>query len=78
MEIGPGNACLLNGLLDARRVGPKIGTYKRTWRQIPPLLVRHRESERHGVSAFLRGVCATFFGKAQIPTHCECNASIRE
>ena len=46
-----------------------------TWRQ-SPFLVRHRESERHGVSEFLRGVCATFFGKAQIPTHCECNASV--
>ena len=45
-----------------------------TWRQFP-LLVRHRESERHGVSAFLRGVCATFFVIAHAPTHCECNAS---
>ena len=45
-----------------------------TWRQ-SPFLVRHRESERHGVSAFLRGVFAAFFVIANAPTHCECNAS---
>ena len=46
-----------------------------TWRQ-SPFLVRHRESERHGVSAFLRGVFAAFFVIANAPTHCECNASL--
>jgi hypothetical protein len=45
-----------------------------TWRQ-SPFLVRHRESERHGVSEFLRARFAAFFALANHPTHCECNAS---
>ena len=47
---------------------------QRTRRQFP-LLVRHRESQRHGVSEFLRGAFAAFFVIANAPTHCECNAS---
>ena len=45
-----------------------------TWKY-SPFGVRRRESERHGVSESLRGVCATFFVIAHAPTHCECNAS---
>ena len=48
-----------------------------TWR-LSPFLVRHRESERHGVSEFLRGAFAAFFVIANAPSHCECNASVIE
>ena len=38
-----------------------------TWTQ-SQLIVRYRESQRHGVSACLRSVLAHFFGKAKTPT----------
>ena len=82
----PFHQCLahrLPGLHYIRRAGERISPERLagctpdqksglqdTWRQ-SPFLVRHRESGRHGVSAFLRGVSASFFARAEIPTHCE-------
>ena len=45
-----------------------------TWRQ-SPFLVRCRESERHGVSEFLRARFAAFFVVANHPTDCRYNTS---
>ena len=41
-----------------------------------PFLVRDRHSQRHGVSACLRGAFALFFGVAKAPTDCRYNTSI--
>ena len=78
----PFHPCLTHGLpglqrtneLEERVSPERLAGLQGAWRQ-SPFLVRHRESERHSVSEFLRGVCATFFGKARTATHCECNAS---
>ena len=91
-RAAPFHPCLTHGLpglqrtnLAGERVSPQRlaactsdqkRELQRTWRQFP-LLVRHRQYERHGVSEFLRGAFATFFGKAKGPTHCECNASLK-
>ena len=40
-----------------------------------PLLVRYCESQRHGVSEFLRGAFAHFFAEAKVPTVCRYNTS---
>ena len=46
-----------------------------TWRQFP-FLVRDRDSQRHGVSACLRGAFAPFFGIANAATNCRYNTSL--